>query len=80
MPVTKNRFGCGHKGLGTHCHRCAQADRLEELAKNPPAQVANTETDTENTKKPKKKKSTSVDVEALLTEAKRLREEGKGRY
>ena len=30
MPVTKNRFSCGHHGLGAKCHRCEQAAILEK--------------------------------------------------
>ena len=31
--LTKNRrnpFNCGHRGYGAYCHRCAEADRLEQ--------------------------------------------------
>ena len=36
MSTTKNNFSkCGHKGRGAHCHRCADADRLEKLADVP---------------------------------------------
>jgi hypothetical protein len=80
MPVTKNRFACGHKGLGSFCHRCAQADKLEEYAKNPSSMPEATPTPPpENDKKGKRKNKPSVDTQALLDEAKRLREGGKGR-
>lgn len=30
MPRRRHGFsGCSHKGYGVHCHRCAQADKLE---------------------------------------------------
>jgi hypothetical protein len=29
--VVRKRFPCGHRGLGTHCHRCAFARVLETL-------------------------------------------------
>lgn len=36
MPHRRHGFsGCSHKGYGAHCHRCAQADKLEaKLPKN----------------------------------------------
>lgn len=30
----KVAFGCGHKGLGTSCHRCARAEVLDQRAKD----------------------------------------------
>lgn len=36
MPNTKIRFSkCGHRGHGGHCHRCAEADRLEAMVDVP---------------------------------------------
>lgn len=69
MAATKKRFSCGHKGYGEHCHRCAQAEALEQKANALKASQAPVETD----KKGKSKKTQSEDVTALIEEAKRLR-------
>ena len=35
MPSTRHTFSkCGHKGFGSHCHRCALADTLEKKAES----------------------------------------------
>jgi hypothetical protein len=28
MAARRTRFGCGHRGFGAQCHRCAQAEAL----------------------------------------------------
>lgn len=33
MPVKRKSHPCGHRGFGTFCHRCAQADALLLAAK-----------------------------------------------
>lgn len=68
--TNRKRFPCGHRGFGQYCHRCEAADKLEELAKAG-------KTYTDHKKLPKPHKWTK---EEMLTEAKRLRNEGKGRY
>ncbi len=69
MAATKKRFSCGHKGYGEYCHRCAQAEALEQKANSLKA----SQTPSEGDKKGKGKKATSEDVTGLLEEAKRLR-------
>jgi len=70
MPATRRRHNCGHKGYGKNfCHRCQQADLLEEKAKALPASQA----PQEGEKKGKGKKVLSEGAQALLEEAKRLR-------
>lgn len=32
MPTTRNHFSCGHKGRGSECRRCIQADHLTKEA------------------------------------------------
>lgn len=32
MPSSKMRFSCGHRGFGSFCHRCKDAERLEALS------------------------------------------------
>lgn len=69
MAATRKRFSCSHKGFGKFCHRCQQADLLEEKAKALPASQA----PQEGEKKGKGKKDLSEGAQALLEEAKRLR-------
>lgn len=69
MAATKKRFSCGHKGYGEHCHRCAQAEALEQKANALKASQPPSEGD----KKGKSKKAPSEEATALLEEAKRLR-------
>lgn len=70
MPVTKNRFSCGHKGYGRYCHRCKEAELLEAKAR----ELA---TSTGGTKKGKGKSEEDTS-QTLLDEAKRLRGPQKG--
>lgn len=32
--VKNTAFPCGHKGQGVFCHRCHQADQIEQMAQN----------------------------------------------
>jgi len=68
--TSRKRFPCGHKGLGKFCHRCDQADKLEELSK-----AGKTYVDHKKRKKPHK-----WTKEEMIAEVERLRKEGKGRY
>jgi hypothetical protein len=61
-------FKCGHKGLGASCHRCAEAQRMEDIANGlkKPAEA----------NRRKKDKGPAFDgwnKEKFLAEAKRLR-------
>lgn len=66
----KKRFSCGHRGFGAYCHRCEQADKLEEMAKSGKTYVDH---------KALGRKAHHWTKEEMLAEAKRLRSEGKGR-
>ena len=32
MSARRKGHPCGHRGMGKHCHRCEQADKLERVA------------------------------------------------
>jgi len=69
--MARHRFSCQHTGLGKFCHRCQQAEVLEKLVEAKqlytPPNLVNGE---------KQKSWTLVE---MSEEAKRLRNDGKGR-
>lgn len=68
MSGHRKRFGlCGHRGYGQSCHRCAMADKLDELVKLGVQLVTD--------KKAKKPKVWTK--EEMTEEAKRLRRRDK---
>ena len=64
----KITFKCGHQGLGASCHRCAEAQRMEDIANGlkKPA-------DQNRRKKDKPPAFQGWTKEKFLAEAKRLR-------
>ena len=61
----RKRFQCRHAGLGSFCHRCAEAERLERLVQQ------NIRLETSKRQESRKKVWT---FEEMKAEAKRLRE------
>lgn len=64
----RKRFSCGHKGLGSFCHRCHFAEQLEALLKE-----GKLYSDNKKSKKPR-----TWIKEEMRAEAERLKKEGKG--
>lgn len=64
----KKTFKCGHKGYGVTCHRCDEAQRLEDIA-NGKAQPASQD----KRKKGKPEAFKGWDKAKFLAEAARLR-------
>lgn len=64
MPASRHRFSCYHVGFGAYCHRCKQAEDMENKAKtliSSPVPEGKT------------KKDVAEEVQKLLEEAKRLK-------
>lgn len=69
--MARHRFPCQHTGFGSFCHRCQQAEALEKLIESKqlytPQNLVNGE------------KQKPWTLAQMAEEAKRLRNEGKGR-
>ncbi len=69
--MARHRFSCQHTGYGKFCHRCLQAEVLEKLIENKqlysPPNLINGE------------KQKPWTMAQMAEEAKRLRNDGKGR-